>query len=53
MLIQATTADTFEFMIYGFVVILGAIAIFVTSLIVRFRNLAKDIHGLEEMTPEE
>lgn len=53
MFIQAATADTFEFMIYGFVVILGAMAVFITSLIVRFRNLAKEIHVLEEMASEE
>ncbi len=53
MFIQAATADTFEFMIYGFVVILGTIAIFIASLIVRFRNFARDIHILEEIASEE
>ena len=52
MFLEAATADTFEFMIYGFAVILGTMAIYFASLIVRFRNLARDIHVLEEVTSE-
>jgi hypothetical protein len=53
MYLQAATAATFEFMIYGFVVILGTIAIYLASLVIRYRNLAKDIRVLEEVTAEE
>jgi hypothetical protein len=52
MFIQAATADTFKFMIYGFVVILGTMSIYLASLVVRFRNLARDIHVLKGVASE-
>ena len=52
MFVEATTADTLDFMIYGFVVILGTMTIYFASLIFRFRNLARDIHVLEEVSSE-
>jgi hypothetical protein len=53
MFIQAATADTFKFMIYGFVVILGTMSIYLASLVVRFRNLARDIQVLMDIVSEE
>jgi hypothetical protein len=48
MLFQEATADTFNFMVLGFGVILGAMALFVLSFFVRFRNLRRDLEYLEE-----
>lgn len=49
MLLQEVPADTFDFMLYGFVVILGTMGGFILSLITRFRNLRKDLEVIEEV----
>lgn len=48
MFLQAP-AETMGFMLMGFAVILGTMALFVLSLVVRFRNLKQDLEVLEEI----
>ncbi|MEW6568421.1 MAG: hypothetical protein AB1449_09715 [Chloroflexota bacterium] len=40
-------ANTFDFMVLGYAVILGTIALFLASLVIRFRNLRQDLEVLE------
>ena len=49
MFFQETPADTFDFMVYGFAVILGSIALFIASLARRFVKLRRDLQVLEEL----
>jgi hypothetical protein len=46
-------AGTFEFMLLGYSVILGMIALFLVSLIVRFRNLGREVQILEEIEEDD
>ncbi len=48
MFFQETPAETFDFMVYGFAVILGSIALFIASLARRFNNLRRDLQVLDE-----
>lgn len=48
MLIQAP-ADTMDFMLLGFAVILGTMGIFILSIVMRFRSLKQDLEILEEI----
>jgi len=49
MMLQETPAETFGYMVLGYSVILGTMALFVLSLVSRFRNLRKDLELLEEI----
>ena len=49
MLLQNGPADTMNFMILGFTVILGTMGLFILSLILRFQNLRKDQAVLDEI----
>ncbi|HEY46462.1 MAG TPA: hypothetical protein G4O14_06730 [Anaerolineae bacterium] len=53
MLIQPPPAETLDYMVLGFTVILGSMALFIVSLVVRYRNLKRDLDLLEEMESEE
>jgi hypothetical protein len=53
MFLQGTTVDTFNYMLMGFSVILGVMFLFIVSLIVRFRNLEKELEILFEIEDEE
>ncbi len=52
MLFQEAPADTFNFMILGFGVILGTMAVYVLSYYLRVRNLKRDLQYLEESEGE-
>ena len=52
MLLQDAPADTLNFMILGYAVILGAIGLFVASLVVRFRSLQRDLDLLGSLEGE-
>ena len=52
MLFQESPADTFNFMVLGFGVILGSMGLFVVSLFIRFRNLRSELKYLEETEGE-
>jgi hypothetical protein len=53
MLLLQAPANTANFMILGFGVILGTMAIFLVSLVIRFRNLNRDLMLLEEIEPDQ
>jgi hypothetical protein len=42
-------ADTFNFMLLGYGVILGAIGLYLLSLVARFRTLGRDLVMLAEL----
>jgi hypothetical protein len=46
-------AETFAFMLLGYSVILGTMALFLASLVLRFRNLRREIQILEEIEDDE
>lgn len=47
------TIDTFNYMVLGYGVILGCMAIFVASLALRFRNLRREIEVYKAIETEE
>ena len=47
MLFQEIPASTFNYMVLGLSSILGILALFLISLVVRFRNLYRDLDQLE------
>ena len=51
-LLQEGPADTTDFMIAGYAVIFGVMLIYLISLLVRQRNLNKDLEVLEEIQVE-
>lgn len=51
MIFQQGPADTFNYMVFGFAVILGSMALHMLSLWIRFRNLRRDLEVLEEIQP--
>jgi hypothetical protein len=53
MLFQPPPVETFDYMVLGFAVILGSMALFVMSLVLRFRNLRRDLALLEGLEAEE
>lgn len=53
MVLLDTPAETFNFMLLGFAVILGCIGLFVISLIARTRNLQRDLELLDQIAAEE
>lgn len=50
MFLQDAPADTFNYMAFGFVVILGTIGLYVLSLVNRYRNLERDMELLDEVS---
>jgi CcmD family protein len=48
MLFQQGPANTLGYMIAGYAVIFGVIGIYVVSLVIRRRNLQRDIEMLED-----
>lgn len=51
-ILQQTTPDTVNYMIAGYAVIFGVIAIYLVSFVVRNRNLRKDLQLLEEINQD-
>ncbi|GAG31835.1 unnamed protein product [marine sediment metagenome] len=47
MLLQEAPVNTFNYMLLGLSAILGIMALFLISLVVRFRNLYRDLEQLE------
>jgi hypothetical protein len=48
-MLQEATPDTLGYMLFGYGVILGTMALFVLSLVSRFRNLRRDLELMEEV----
>jgi hypothetical protein len=51
-LLQVGPADTTSYMIAGFAVIFGVMSLYVLSLVIRKRNLEKDLEVLAELDHE-
>jgi hypothetical protein len=49
MTLQEVTPNTVGYMLFGYGVILGTMALFVLSLVSRFRNLRRDMELMEEV----
>ena len=49
MILQEAPADTLNYMILGYAVILGMMALFIVRLAVRFRGLRRDLEWLDEL----
>jgi len=47
------TPDTINYMILGYAVIFGVMALYLASLAVRFRNLRQDERTLDELEKKE
>ena len=52
-LLQEGPADTTSYMIAGYAIIFGVMLIYLISLLVRQRNLQKDLEVLEEIQGEQ
>ena len=48
-----TTPNTVNFMILGYSVIFGVLAVYLGSLLVRFRNLRQDEKTLDELEKDQ
>jgi hypothetical protein len=48
--LQEAPAETFNYMAFGFIVILGTMGLYVLSLINRYRNLERDMELLDEVS---
>jgi hypothetical protein len=53
MFLQEITPDTLNYMLLGFAVLLGLPLLYVISLLVRQRNLEKDIALIETLKDEQ
>jgi hypothetical protein len=53
MFFQEAPAETFNYMVFGFAVILGSMALHMLSLWVRQRNLRRDLEVLDEIRPRD
>jgi hypothetical protein len=53
LLLQEGPADTTSYMIAGYAIIFGVMLLYLISLMVRQRNLQKDMEVLEEIQGEE
>jgi hypothetical protein len=50
MFLQEAPAETFNYMAFGFIVILGTMGLYLVSLISRYRNLERDMELLDEVS---
>ena len=53
MMFQEGPADTLNYMIAGYAVIIGTIGLYIVSLIMRFRSLRQDEVLLDEIDAEQ
>jgi hypothetical protein len=49
MYLQDPPAETFNYMAFGFIVILGTMGLYLLSLVNRYRNLERDMELLDEL----
>jgi hypothetical protein len=52
MFLLETPPDTSGYMIAGYAIAFGVMLLYVVSLIIRFRNLNRDLSTLEEMNSD-
>ena len=48
-MLQEAPADTFNYMLFGFVVILGTMGLYLLSLVNRYRNVQRDLELLDQV----
>jgi hypothetical protein len=53
MFLQQAPAETFNYMFFGFSVILSVLFLYILSLVVRFRNLKRDLMVMMEIEVKE
>jgi Na+-transporting methylmalonyl-CoA/oxaloacetate decarboxylase gamma subunit len=53
MFLQEAPANTFNYMVLGFGVIFVVMSLFIVSLVVRFRNLSRDLELLDDIDDKE
>ena len=53
MLSAQITPDTVKYMIAGYIVIFGVMAVYLASLLLRWHHLQRDLRTLEEMQEKE
>ncbi|MGA9533899.1 MAG: hypothetical protein WBR18_14360 [Anaerolineales bacterium] len=53
MLIQQGPADTFNYMLMGFAVIVGVMAVYIANIALRFRNMRHDLRVLREIVEDQ
>ncbi len=49
MFLQEAPAETFNYMAFGFIAILGTMGLYILSLINRYRNVERDMELLDEL----
>ncbi|RME06263.1 MAG: CcmD family protein [Anaerolineae bacterium] len=52
MMLQQTTPDTFNYFVVGYTVFFLVMTVYLVSLVVRYRNLKKELELLEELENE-
>lgn len=50
---ETTTPDTLAYLVLGLIVAFGILAVFIITMVARYRNLQKDIALIEQLTDEE
>ena len=50
MFLQEAPAETFNYMAFGFIVILGTIGLYLLSLVNRYRNLEREMELLDDLS---
>ncbi len=53
MILQSTTPDTFAFMVLGYAVILGTMALYILSIFLRDRRIDHETRLVEALETEE
>lgn len=53
MLFQQGPAETFNYMLLGFGVILGVMGLYVANIALRFRNMRHDLRVLQEIAEDQ
>ncbi len=53
MLFQSTTPDTFSYMVLGYAVILGTMALYILSLVLRNRRIDREMHLVDALESED
>jgi hypothetical protein len=49
MYLQEAPAETFNYMAFGYIMILGTMGLYLLSLVSRYRNLERDMELLDEL----
>lgn len=53
MLFQQGPADTFNYMLLGFAVILGVMGLYIANIALRFRSMRRDLKVLQDIAEDQ